>query len=90
MKRLVVKLGTSTLTGGSARLSRRALLNIVTQTVTLLEAGHQVALVSSGAVCRIGLARSYSGIRPRMAGSTPVSDTRAAVNWRAAPMISTR
>jgi glutamate 5-kinase len=49
-KRIVVKLGTSTLTAGANTLSRRAMLGLVEQAVGLLDAGHQVVLVSSGAV----------------------------------------
>lgn len=67
MKRLVVKLGTSTLTGGGARLSRRAMLTIVTQTITLLEAGHQVALVSSGAIAAGREALGVANLPPQLA-----------------------
>ena len=42
--RIVVKLGTSTLTGGTLRISRRRLLQIARQVVALREAGHEVIL----------------------------------------------
>ena len=49
-KRLVVKVGTNTLTGGEDRLARPAMLGVVRQIAKLVGDGHQVALVSSGAI----------------------------------------
>lgn len=49
-KRLVVKVGTNTLTGGEDRLARPAMLGVVRQIAKLVRDGHQVALVSSGAI----------------------------------------
>jgi glutamate 5-kinase len=49
-KRLVVKVGTNTLTGGEDRLARPAMLDVVRQIARLAADGHQVALVSSGAI----------------------------------------
>ena len=49
-KRLVVKVGTNTLTGGEDRLSRPAMLGVARQIARLVHDGHQVALVSSGAI----------------------------------------
>jgi glutamate 5-kinase len=49
-KRLVVKVGTNTLTGGEDRLARPAMMEIVRQIARLVHDGHQVALVSSGAI----------------------------------------
>jgi glutamate 5-kinase len=49
-KRLVVKVGTNTLTAGEDRLSRAAMLNVARQIARLVREGHQVALVSSGAI----------------------------------------
>jgi glutamate 5-kinase len=46
----VVKVGTSTLTAGGKALSKRRMLALAQQIGTLLEAGEQVALVSSGAI----------------------------------------
>jgi len=49
-KRLVVKVGTNTLTGGEDRLSQAAMLGVARQIARLVRDGHQVALVSSGAI----------------------------------------
>jgi glutamate 5-kinase len=49
-KRLVVKVGTNTLTGGEDRLARAAMLGVARQIARLVHDGHQVALVSSGAI----------------------------------------
>jgi len=48
--RIVVKLGTRTLTRGSEHLSRPRMVELVRQVVRLHEQGHQVLLVSSGAI----------------------------------------
>jgi glutamate 5-kinase len=48
-QRLILKLGTSTLTGGTTQLSRQRMLEIVQQVARLHQAGHQVVIVSSGA-----------------------------------------
>jgi glutamate 5-kinase len=50
MNRLVIKLGTSTLTQGTKQLSRRYMLEMARQIVYLREQGKQVVLVTSGAV----------------------------------------
>lgn len=49
-KRIVVKVGTSVLTDGTLHLSRQHMLGIVQQASRLHQAGHEVVLVSSGAV----------------------------------------
>jgi glutamate 5-kinase len=49
-QRIIVKVGTSVLTGGTLRLNRQRMLHIVQQTAQLYQAGHEVILVSSGAV----------------------------------------
>lgn len=49
-QRLVVKVGTSVLTDGTPRLSRARMLEIVQQIARLHQAGHEIILVSSGAV----------------------------------------
>ncbi len=49
MTRIVVKVGTSTLTSGTPRLHRQRILELVTQLAHLHQAGHEVILVSSGA-----------------------------------------
>lgn len=47
---IVIKLGTSTLTGGTRRLSRPQMVEIVRQIVALKSQGQRVVLVSSGAI----------------------------------------
>lgn len=47
---IVIKLGTSVLTAGSQTLNKPRLVELVRQCVTLRQAGHQVIIVSSGAV----------------------------------------
>lgn len=47
---IVVKLGTSTLTKGTKKLSRKVMLDLVRQMAALHELGHQIVLVTSGAV----------------------------------------
>lgn len=60
-KRVVIKLGTSTVTGAQGELSSQRLEPIV-QAIAHLQAGHrQVVLVSSGAV---GLGRGWLGLHP--------------------------
>ncbi|MCS6774681.1 MAG: glutamate 5-kinase [Anaerolineae bacterium] len=58
---LVVKVGTSTLTAGTAHLNRRRMLEIARQIVHVREEGARVALVSSGAIAagreRLGVER---------------------------------
>ena len=49
-QRIVVKLGTSTLTAGAPRLSTSSLFDLVRQVAKLHEDGSQVVLVSSGAI----------------------------------------
>ena len=48
-QRIIVKVGTSTLTAGTPRLNRRRMLEIAQQMVQLHESGVEVVLVSSGA-----------------------------------------
>ena len=50
MKRIVVKLGTSVLTGGSPRLYRPQMVEIARQCSILRQAGHEIVICSSGAV----------------------------------------
>ncbi len=49
-KRIILKLGTSTLTGGTPNLSYPHLIDLVRQVAELREAGSQVIVVSSGAI----------------------------------------
>jgi glutamate 5-kinase len=50
MNKIVIKVGTSTLTQGSQQLSRRFMLGLVQQIIELHNQGMQIILVSSGAV----------------------------------------
>src|SRR4051812_31326147 len=50
MKRLVVKVGTNTLTGGGDTLSPAQMSAVSRQVTRPVRDGHQVALVSSGAI----------------------------------------
>ncbi len=47
---IVVKLGTSVLTGGSKRIDRAHLVELVRQCALLIRQGHQVIIVTSGAI----------------------------------------
>jgi glutamate 5-kinase len=49
-RKIVVKLGTSTLTGGGSRLDQPHVLDIARQTASLRRAGEKICLVSSGAI----------------------------------------
>ncbi len=50
MQKIIVKVGTSTLTQGGQKLSRRFMLGLVEQFICLMNQGKQVVIVSSGAV----------------------------------------
>jgi glutamate 5-kinase len=60
-KRIVVKLGTSTVTGGEGALCLERVEPIVNAIAALQKGGRQVVLVSSGAV---GLGRGWLGLHP--------------------------
>jgi glutamate 5-kinase len=64
VKRLVVKVGTNTLTGGGDGLSRVQMLGVARQVCQLVREGHQVALVSSGAIVAGRQALSSDSARP--------------------------
>ncbi len=49
-KRIVIKIGTSVLTGGTRRLNRAHMLEIVRQCAVLRDAGHRIVLCTSGAI----------------------------------------
>jgi glutamate 5-kinase len=50
MKRIVIKIGSSTLTSGTDQLSKTQIADLVGQIVQLKEQGHQLIIVSSGAM----------------------------------------
>ncbi|MDZ4770188.1 MAG: glutamate 5-kinase, partial [Chloroflexota bacterium] len=68
-ERIVVKVGTSTLTDGTPHLSRQRILEVVQQIARLHQAGHEVVLVTSGAVAagreRLGTAELNRSILTR-------------------------
>lgn len=74
-QRIVVKVGTSVLTGGTTRLSQQRMLALVQQTAHLHAAGHEVVIVSSGAVAA---GRERLGF-PDLAASMPVKQMLSAV-----------
>ena len=49
MQRIVIKVGTSTLTAGTTHLNRQRMLEVVQQIALLQQQGHEMILVSSGA-----------------------------------------
>lgn len=65
---IVIKLGTSSLTGGTQRLNRRRILELVRQMATLHDAGHKVVLVSSGAITAGREALNYPEIDRTLPG----------------------
>jgi glutamate 5-kinase len=73
--RLVVKLGTSTLTGGTPGLSRVALEPLVSQVAALMRTGVEIVVVSSGA---IAAGRERLGF-PRLPKDIPARQMLAAV-----------
>ncbi len=73
--RIVVKVGTSVLTGGTTRLKPQHMLALVEQTAALHQAGHEVVLVSSGAVA---VGRERLGF-PELDSSLPVKQMLSAV-----------
>jgi glutamate 5-kinase len=60
-RRIVVKVGTSTVTGADGQLCRERVEPIAQSIAELMKAGRQIVLVSSGAV---GLGRGWLGLHP--------------------------
>ena len=73
--RLVIKLGTSTLTAGTNRLSPPRFVDLARQMSALREAGHEVILVSSGAMASGREALGY----PQLPKDIPAKQMLAAV-----------
>ena len=48
--RIVIKIGTSVLTGGTPNLDRSSIIHLVSQCAELYHKGHEIILVSSGAI----------------------------------------
>lgn len=73
-KRIVLKIGTSTLTQGTTRISRGKIEDIANQIQQLAESGHQVILVSSGAI-----AAARQVVKMRNSGSIKVKQALASI-----------
>src|SRR5262245_10337510 len=69
-KRLVVKVGTNTLTGGGDGLSRAQMLNVARDVSQLTREGHEVARVASGAIVAGRHALSVETSRKHRASET--------------------
>lgn len=75
MSRLVIKLGTSTLTEGNTFLSLPRMVDLVRQMSLLRDQGHEIILVSSGAVAAGRQTLNY----PQLPKSIPAKQMLAAV-----------
>ena len=75
MSRIVIKIGSSTLTAGTENLSQPQIADLIRQMVSLHEEGHQVVLVSSGAMAA---GRESLGF-PELPRFIPVKQMLAAV-----------
>ena len=68
-QRIVVKLGTSTLTAGTPRLAPAVIVELVRQMTQLVDAGCEVVLVSSGAIAagreKLSISAVPRGVLPR-------------------------
>jgi glutamate 5-kinase len=65
-KRIIAKFGTNLLTGGTERLDRKVMANLAQQVAQLHSEGHEIVIVSSGAVAagrqKLGLRKKQRGI----------------------------
>ncbi len=75
MARIVVKLGSSTLTRGTTRLNLPHMVEIARQVSALMDAGHEVMLVSSGAMAAGREQMNY----PQLPREIPAKQMLAAV-----------
>jgi glutamate 5-kinase len=64
VKRLVIKVGTSTLTDGGERLCLARMVDLVRQMTMLIAAGYQVVLVSSGGIAAGREVMAYPDLPP--------------------------
>ncbi len=76
MTRFVIKLGTSVLTAGTDRLNRPYFVELARQIARLKADGHDVVLVSSGA---IAAGKERLGVAPQQRASVPLRQVFAAV-----------
>jgi glutamate 5-kinase len=70
---IVVKLGTSTLTGGTPNLSRPQMVEIIRQVVALLQEGYRVVIVSSGAIAAGRELLNYPNLHNHLPGKQMLS-----------------
>jgi glutamate 5-kinase len=79
--RIVVKVGTRTLSGGGDTLDRPRMVDLVRQVARLHAEGHELLLVSSGAIFagREALGGLAGGLRPSRCKDIPFKQTLAAV-----------
>lgn len=77
-KTIVVKLGTSVLTGGTLYLDRAHMVELVRQCASLQRAGHQIIVVTSAA---IAAGREHLGF-PELASTMANKQMLAAVGDR--------
>ena len=75
-RRIVVKVGTTTVTGADGELCSERVEPIVRSIASLMKSGRQVVLVSSGA---IGLGRGWLGLHPSRLNELVVKQACAAV-----------
>ena len=75
MNRIVVKVGTSTLTGGTPRLNLPRITSLALQMSSMMDSGFQAILVSSGAIAA-GRERLEF---PELTKSIPIKQMLAAV-----------
>ncbi len=73
--RIVIKLGTSTLTGGTPHLNKQRILEMVQQIARLHAQGHEITLISSGAVAA---GRERLGF-PELAPDVPAKQMLSAI-----------
>ncbi|GDY24369.1 glutamate 5-kinase [Agarivorans sp. Toyoura001] len=83
---IVVKLGTSVLTGGTSKLDRAHMIELVRQCALLRKAGHQLIVVSSGAIAagREHLSLTHNNIAPTIANKqmlAAVGQSRLIQTW---------
>ena len=74
-RRIVIKLGTSTLTAGTARISPPRLVDLVAQMAEVIALGSELVLVSSGAIAAGRERLDY----PQLPGDIPAKQMLAAV-----------
>ncbi|MGL5990196.1 MAG: glutamate 5-kinase [Plesiomonas sp.] len=81
---IVVKLGTSVLTGGSRHLNRAHMVELVRQCAQMQQVGHRIVLVTSGAIAAGREHLGYPELPPTMASKqllAAVGQTRLIQLW---------